>query len=73
MSFLGVQYDSCCWAMRILGGRIFRSLNEEFEPQYNNNIYLQILLKGLGSVASSDPSGILNTYIPGYYDPFRRR
>ncbi|WP_236631724.1 LPS assembly protein LptD [Legionella pneumophila] len=21
MSFLGVQYDSCCWAMRILGGR----------------------------------------------------
>lgn len=31
MSFLGVQYDSCCWAMRILGGRIFRSLNEEFE------------------------------------------
>ncbi len=73
MSFLGVQYDSCCWAMRILGGRTFRSLNEEFEPRYNNNIYLQILLKGLGSVASSDPSGILNTYIPGYYDPFRRR
>ncbi len=73
MSFLGVQYDSCCWAMRVLGGRTFRSLNEEFEPQYNNNIYLQILLKGLGSVASSDPSGILNTYIPGYYDPFRRR
>lgn len=73
MSFLGVQYDSCCWAMRILGGRTFKNLNDEFEPQYNSNIYLQILLKGLGSVASSDPSGILNTYIPGYNDPFQRR
>ncbi|WP_035889899.1 LPS-assembly protein LptD [Legionella norrlandica] len=72
MSFLGAQYDSCCWAIRVLGGRTFKSLNAQFEPQYNNNIYLQILLKGLGSVASTDPSGILNTYLPGYNDPFQR-
>lgn len=72
MSLLGVQYDSCCWAMRVLGGRTFKSLNAAFEPQYNNNIYLQILLKGLGSVATSDPHAILSTYIPGYADPFHR-
>ncbi|HHF7375913.1 LPS-assembly protein LptD [Legionella bozemanae] len=72
MSLLGIQYDSCCWAARILGGRTFKSLNAEFSPQYNNNIYLQILLKGLGSVANSDPGSVLNTYIPGYEDPFRR-
>ncbi|HHT0593438.1 TPA: LPS-assembly protein LptD [Legionella anisa] len=72
MSLLGIQYDSCCWAARILGGRTFKSLNAEFFPQYNNNIYLQILLKGLGSVANSDPGSVLNTYIPGYDDPFRR-
>ncbi|WP_392538093.1 LPS-assembly protein LptD [Legionella sp. 227] len=72
MSLLGMQYDSCCWALRILGGRTFKSLNSEFSPQYNNNIYLQILLKGLGSVANSDPGSVLNTYIPGYSDPFRR-
>ena len=72
MSLLGVQYDSCCWAMRLMGGRTFKSLSANFEPQYNNNVYLQLLLKGLGSVANSDPYDILSTYIPGYTDPFHR-
>ncbi|KTC91048.1 LPS-assembly protein LptD [Fluoribacter dumoffii] len=72
MSLLGMQYDSCCWAVRIMGGRTFKSLNQEYLPQYNNNIYLQILLKGLGSVANSDPGSVLNTYIPGYNDPFHQ-
>ena len=71
MSLLGVQYDSCCWAVRLLGGRAFQNLNASFEPQYNRNVYLQILLKGLGSVANGDPYNILTTYIPGYSDPFR--
>lgn len=70
MSLLGLQYDTCCWAIRAFGGRTFQSLNANFEPQYNNNVYLQILLKGLGSVANSDPSTILSTYLPGYNDPF---
>ena len=72
MSLLGLQYDSCCWAMRLMGGHTFKNLNASYQPQYNNNIYLQILLKGLGTIATSDPSGVLNTYIPGYPDPFRR-
>jgi LPS-assembly protein len=72
MSLFGMQYDSCCWAVRVLGGRTFKSLNAGYEPQYNNNVYLQLLLKGLGTVANSDPYNILTTYIPGYNDPFRR-
>ncbi|WP_027272654.1 LPS-assembly protein LptD [Legionella sainthelensi] len=72
MSLLGMQYDNCCWAVRILGGRTFKNLDANYSPRYNNNIYLQILLKGLGSVANSDPGSVLNTYIPGYSDPFRR-
>jgi LPS-assembly protein len=72
MSLLGMQYDNCCWAVRVMGGRTFKNLNTSYAPQYNNNVYLQILLKGLGSVANSDPNGILNTYIPGYNDPFHR-
>lgn len=70
MSLFGVQYDSCCWAMRLLGGRTFKNLNANFEPRYNNNVYLQIALKGLGNVGNSDPYNTLNTYIPGYKDPF---
>ena len=67
MSFLGVQYDSCCFAMRFMGGRTFKNLTTDtLMPQYNNNVYLQILLKGLGSVATSDPAGTIRTYLPGY-------
>lgn len=72
MTLAGLQYDSCCWAIRALGGRTFQSLNAGFEPQYNNNVYLQIMLKGLGSVSNNDPSNIISTYLPGYNDPFQR-
>lgn len=71
MSFLGVQYDSCCWAVRLIGGRSFQSLNASAQPIYNNNVYLQILLKGLGSVGNSDPATTIHTYLPSYRDNFR--
>ena len=71
MSLAGLQYESCCWAMRVVAGRTFKNLDTYVEPHYNNNIALQIVLKGLGSVANSDPNAILQTYIPGYSDPFR--
>lgn len=70
MYFLGVQYDSCCWALRLLGGRSFQSLSPSAQPLYNNNIYLQIQLKGLGSVGSSSPSSMIRTFLPGYVDSF---
>ncbi|KTD21010.1 organic solvent tolerance protein [Legionella lansingensis] len=70
LSFFGIQYDSCCWAVRLLGGRSFQSLNSEAQPVYNNNVYLQILLKGLGSVGNSDPSSIIHTSLPTYLDNF---
>ncbi|CDZ76527.1 Organic solvent tolerance protein [Legionella massiliensis] len=72
MSFLGVQYDNCCWAVRLIGGRAFRYLDSQARPHYNNNVYLQILLKGLGSVGNSDPASRLRTFIPGYMDQFHR-
>lgn len=72
MSFLGVQYDNCCWAVRFMGGRSFQNLSPEARPQYNNNVYLQIQLKGLGSVGNSDPANTLMTYLPGYVDTFHR-
>ncbi len=71
MTMVGMQYDTCCWAMRLLGGRSFKSLSPYTAmPQYNNNVYLQILLKGLGSVANSDPTSTISTYLPGYHNQF---
>lgn len=74
MSFLGVQYDTCCWAVRLLGGRVFDSLSpaNNLRPQYVNNVYVQVLLKGLGSVGSSDPASTIQSYLPGYVNLFQR-
>jgi len=72
LGVLGMQYENCCWAARLMGGRTFMSLDpDSFRPQYNNNVYFQVLLKGLGTVASSDPSSILRSYLPGFKDLFK--
>ncbi len=73
MALAGLQYDSCCWAYRLLGGHVFKDLSPNgLTPQYNNNVYFQVLLKGLGSAAISDPASTIQTYLPGYFDIFHR-
>ena len=73
LAFFGLQYDSCCWAARLIGGQTFKSLSPDaVTPQYNNNVYFQIILKGLGSVANSNPSTMIQSYLPGYRDAFHR-
>jgi LPS-assembly protein len=71
LSVLGIQYDNCCWAARLLGGQTFMSLStNSLQPKYNNNVYFQVLLKGLGTVESSDPSSIIRSYLPGLSNIF---
>lgn len=70
LAFLGLQYDTCCWAVRLLGGHTFQTLSANATPEYSKSIFLQIIFKGLGSVANSDPASTIQTYIPGYSDPF---
>ena len=73
LTFFGLQYDSCCWAARLIGGRTFKSLSvDSLTPTYNNNVYFQILLKGLGSASSSDPASTIGTYLPGYPNLFSK-
>lgn len=73
LAFFGVQYDTCCWALRVLGGQTFTSLNpNSLTPQYNNNVYLQVLFKGLGSVGNSNPATTIQSYLPGYQDMFKK-
>lgn len=67
----GVQYEDCCWAVRFLGGKLYTNLDEDNNPVYNNSVYIQILLKGLGNVASPTPTSIIGN-IPGYQDVFAK-
>jgi LPS-assembly protein len=73
VGFLGVQYETCCWAVRAYAGRAFNSLTlDKTQPTYNNSAYVQVLLKGLGTVSTNDPASTIKTYLPGYVDVFHR-
>jgi LPS-assembly protein len=62
-SFLGVEYDSCCWRLRVVGRRyVSRS-----DGQTDNSIAFQLELKGLTNVG--DPADkLLERGILGYRD-----
>lgn len=68
----GVEYDTCCWALRLIAARAFNYLDAENEdnPQFNNMIYLQFAFIGLGNVSSSNAAGLLRDSITGYTDSF---
>lgn len=66
----GLQYSSCCWAVRAVAGRTFIGLNENNNPMFNNGFYLQWQFTGLGTVGNADPASLLVGNIPGYQDVF---
>lgn len=69
----GLQYDSCCYAIRLVGGRSFVAMNPNYTYQYNPQIYLEFALKGLGSWGpEGDSSTLLANSIPGYQSNFGR-
>lgn len=69
--FYGFQYDSCCWAFRIIASRILTAENLNDQTTYQTNYYAQLELKGLGNIGNSDPGNLLMSSIFGYQDTFR--
>lgn len=69
--FYGFQYDSCCWAVRFVASQILTAENVNDQTTYQNNVYVQLQLKGLGNIGVSDPGGLLTSSIFGYVDNFR--
>ncbi len=68
--FYGIQYDGCCWAAQFVTGRTFVKIQDN-RPQYSNQFYFQISLKGLGSFnAKGDPTAVLKNNISGYQSRF---
>lgn len=72
MSYLlGFQYDDCCVAFRLLGGRVYRYFRQTGAPKYGNNVYVQFLFKGIGSGANKDPMNVIHAFLPTYQDEFK--
>ncbi len=63
--FAGLEYESCCWAMR---GIVRRYLNN-IEGDHLNGIFFQVELKGLGGVGRKADT-FLEESIPGFQDRF---
>lgn len=68
--FIGLEYNSCCWAGRVLVSRVFREINTMQKPLFNHMLYVQIALKGLGSYQKNELRHWLNDQCPHYHDQF---
>ena len=63
--FGGIEYESCCWALRAVARRFLTNINGEF----NTGIFLQLELKGLAGVGKKTVN-FLREQIPGYQSGF---
>jgi LPS-assembly protein len=64
----GVEYDNCCWTMRVLARKWIDNdalYFGGFEDD-NTGVFVQFELKGLGSLLGGNVAGILNNGITGY-------
>ena len=70
--FAGVEYESCCWAVRVIAARTFKGMypgsNDRY--QFDNSFFVQFSLKGLGNIGNKDPSNFLTQEITGYSNNF---
>ena len=51
-TFGGLRYETCCWAANLA----FRRYISDSQGNFNNGIYLQLELKGLGQIGSGFPN-----------------
>ena len=66
-NLFGINYESCCWGLKILAGQSGDE-DEEF-AEIDNRIYFELTLKGLSS-AGTDIDSQLDRSIPGYQSAF---
>lgn len=59
--FAGLEYDACCWAVRLVG----RQYVNDAEGEENQAVYLQLVLKGLGRLGENVDT-LLERAVLGY-------
>lgn len=71
-SYFGVQYESCCWAVRVVAQRSlsnrYDSLGQQNTEEFDSSIGLQFIFKGIGSSRSS--RAMLEDGMFGYRQPY---
>ncbi len=71
-SFVGIQYESCCWAMQLVWQRHlsnrFDRLGNQSINEYDSGINFKFVFKGMGSRKSS--RSLLDEGLYGYRRPY---
>jgi LPS-assembly protein len=69
--FYGLQYETCCWAIRTTIARTYLGPNANgIGNNYDKQIYVQWILKGFGSIGNGNATNLLSGSIPGFQDEF---
>lgn len=66
----GLEYNNCCWAIRLLGERVFNGYDSSGQSTFDYRGGIQFMLKGLGSLNGGDSTGVLPDRISGFQDNF---
>jgi len=64
-NLIGIEYDSCCYALRFAARRYIADDNED----HDTSVYLQLVLKGLAPLGQNY-GRVLENAIPGYQDEY---
>jgi len=64
-TFGGIEYESCCWGVRVVARRFLTDIDGDFET----GVFLQMELKGLAGIGKKTVN-FLKQQIPGYQSEF---
>ena len=71
-NYFGVQYESCCWAVRLVAQRSlsnrYDALGQQNTNEFDSSIGLQFIFKGIGSARSN--RDMLEDGMFGYRQPY---
>ena len=68
---LGAEYDACCWGVKFfMSQQIVGVDNGDY--QYDRTYYVQLVLKGMGSLNSRNANDLVQKNIDNYNDDFVR-
>jgi LPS-assembly protein len=82
-SMFGIEYESCCWAIRLvaqkylnnpyMGANNATTMNmlADDDLNYSQGLSIQFVFKGLGSAGQTGLSNSLESGIQGYHDPYK--
>jgi LPS-assembly protein len=70
-AFYGVEYNGCCWALRLMRNTNLIAVNDRNSPEYDRDLFIQFSLKGLNKISTNDPHQLLTSGLRGYNDVFK--